>query len=46
MGDLVSNHPWWIVAAVVTPFAVATWVIAGAHLMEARHGRHVFGDRG
>jgi hypothetical protein len=43
--DLVRSHPWHAAAAVAVPVAVAAWAAVGSHLLESRHGEHVFGAR-
>jgi len=44
--DLISSHPWWIVAAVAIVVTVATWILAGGALLERRYHDHMFGRPG
>jgi hypothetical protein len=45
IGTLVSDHPWWAVAAVAGPAVVALWVIVGGIVLEARHGDEISAHR-
>jgi hypothetical protein len=44
--DLITAHPWWIVATVAIAVTVATWIVAGGALLERRYGDHMLGRSG
>jgi hypothetical protein len=45
IGALLSDHPWWIAAAVAGPVLVALWVVVGGIVLETRHGEEISGRR-
>jgi hypothetical protein len=45
ISTLVTDHPWWVAAAVAGPALVALWVVVGGIVLEARHGEEISGRR-
>jgi hypothetical protein len=44
--DLITSHPWWIVAAVAIAVTVASWILVGSVLLERRYHDHMLGRMG